>query len=208
MENDDVVGAAPTGDAPITSEWSTISLPTLVRLILEVWRHIILHPMPSTSTMSSKSTKIILKLHYRRLVAINFNIALEHWMTISSLFDERWDNQTQSHSRGKSLWFVGQMLYSVSKQHRHFILVQIASSKRRDVRITLPYHQLRFTAANTMVSVHAHEYNIHPYVWRVDNKRTHRMTLTAITVAHMNIQKSTKAVHHVIYVTEWIILCM
>ena len=30
------VGAAPTGDAPNTSEWSTILLPTNVRLILEV----------------------------------------------------------------------------------------------------------------------------------------------------------------------------
>ena len=29
----------PTGDAPTTSEWSTILLPTKVRLILEVWRY-------------------------------------------------------------------------------------------------------------------------------------------------------------------------
>ena len=36
VENEDVVGAAPTGDAPTTSEWSTIVLPTKVRLILEV----------------------------------------------------------------------------------------------------------------------------------------------------------------------------
>ena len=35
MENEDVVGAAPTGDAPTTSEGSTILLPTKVRLILE-----------------------------------------------------------------------------------------------------------------------------------------------------------------------------
>ena len=34
MENEDVVGAAPTGDAPTTSEGSTSSLPTQVRLIL------------------------------------------------------------------------------------------------------------------------------------------------------------------------------
>ena len=40
VENEDVVGAAPTGDAPSTSEWSTILLPTKVRLILEVWRYI------------------------------------------------------------------------------------------------------------------------------------------------------------------------
>ena len=38
VENEDVVGAAPTGDAPTTSEWSTILLPANVRLILETWR--------------------------------------------------------------------------------------------------------------------------------------------------------------------------
>ena len=36
-----MVGAAPTGDAPTTSEWSTILLPTKMQLILEVWGHII-----------------------------------------------------------------------------------------------------------------------------------------------------------------------
>ena len=41
VENEDVVGAAPTGDAPTTSEWSTILLPTKVRLILENWRYIL-----------------------------------------------------------------------------------------------------------------------------------------------------------------------
>ena len=40
-ENEDVVGAAPTGDAPTTSDWSKISLPTKVRLILEVLRFIL-----------------------------------------------------------------------------------------------------------------------------------------------------------------------
>ena len=39
VENKDEVGAAPTGDAPTTSEWSTIVLPTKVPLILEVWRY-------------------------------------------------------------------------------------------------------------------------------------------------------------------------
>ena len=38
VENEDVVGAAPTGDAPTISELSTILLPTKVRLILETWR--------------------------------------------------------------------------------------------------------------------------------------------------------------------------
>ena len=39
MENEDVVEAAPTGDAPTTSEWSVIQLPTKVRLILETSRY-------------------------------------------------------------------------------------------------------------------------------------------------------------------------
>ena len=39
VENEDVVGAAPAGDALTTSEWSTILLPTKVRLILEVWKY-------------------------------------------------------------------------------------------------------------------------------------------------------------------------
>ena len=40
VENEDVVGAAPTGDASTTSEWSTILLPTKVHLILETWHYI------------------------------------------------------------------------------------------------------------------------------------------------------------------------
>ena len=47
VENEDVVGAAPTGDAPTTSEWSTILLPK-VQLILEVWQYIILHNVSET----------------------------------------------------------------------------------------------------------------------------------------------------------------
>ena len=38
VENEDVVGAAPTGDTPTTYQWSTILLPTKVGLILEVLR--------------------------------------------------------------------------------------------------------------------------------------------------------------------------
>ena len=34
-QDEDVIGAAPTGDAPTTSEWSTISLASKVHLILE-----------------------------------------------------------------------------------------------------------------------------------------------------------------------------
>ena len=38
VENEDVVGAALTGDAPTASEWSIISLHIYVRLISETWR--------------------------------------------------------------------------------------------------------------------------------------------------------------------------
>ena len=38
--NEDVIGAAPTGDAPTTSEWSTNLLPTKMRLILEMWWYV------------------------------------------------------------------------------------------------------------------------------------------------------------------------
>ena len=38
LENEDVVGAVPTGYAPTTSEWWTILLPINVWFILEVWR--------------------------------------------------------------------------------------------------------------------------------------------------------------------------
>ena len=41
VENEDVVGAAPTGDAPTTSEWSTLLLPSQVRLVLEVLRYLV-----------------------------------------------------------------------------------------------------------------------------------------------------------------------
>ena len=40
VENEDVVGAAPTGDAPTTSEWSTILVSTKLGLILAVWRYV------------------------------------------------------------------------------------------------------------------------------------------------------------------------
>ena len=38
VNNEDVVWAAPIGDAPTTSEWATVLLPTKLWLILEVWQ--------------------------------------------------------------------------------------------------------------------------------------------------------------------------
>ena len=45
VENEDVVGAAPTGSAPTTSEWSTILLPTKVHIILVVLWYLFAYTM-------------------------------------------------------------------------------------------------------------------------------------------------------------------
>ena len=42
VENEDVIGAASTDDAPTTSEWSTILLHTKLRVVLEGWRYVLL----------------------------------------------------------------------------------------------------------------------------------------------------------------------
>ena len=39
VENEDVVGAAPTGDAPTISEWWTFLLPTKVHRVLDFWEY-------------------------------------------------------------------------------------------------------------------------------------------------------------------------
>ena len=55
VENEDVVGAVLTGDAPTTSEWATILLPIKVRLILiEIWWYM----------ESLCGDKIVLSPHY------------------------------------------------------------------------------------------------------------------------------------------------
>ena len=64
VENEDVVGAAPTGDAPTTSDWSTILLPSKVRLILEILRYVYSWHVSNqydypTYNVSSKSAKMI-----------------------------------------------------------------------------------------------------------------------------------------------------
>ena len=42
VENEEVVGAAPAGGAPTTSEWSAILFPTKMWFILEVWLYCVL----------------------------------------------------------------------------------------------------------------------------------------------------------------------
>ena len=54
-ENEDAVGAAPTGDAPTTSEWSTILLPTMVWLILEILQYIETNAFSASLTAATKT---------------------------------------------------------------------------------------------------------------------------------------------------------
>ena len=51
-----------TGDAPTTSEWSTILLPTKVWLILEVWRYLLMPWILGISGMARTLTAILLTL--------------------------------------------------------------------------------------------------------------------------------------------------
>ena len=79
VENEDVVGAAPTGDAPTTSEWSTIWLPTKVRLIIETWLYIYF-VLLSSSNRKYELLPIVLGLGHETMVcAVCLSIFL--WST-------------------------------------------------------------------------------------------------------------------------------
>ena len=77
VENEDVVRAALTDDFPTTSEWSTISLPTQVRLILETWRYVLSHPI---FPISFNVTSLALWQPYIRADAM---FAPSQWETVS-----------------------------------------------------------------------------------------------------------------------------
>ena len=75
VENEDVVGAVLTGDAPTTSEWSTILLPTKEQLILEVWQYVtslaleqlIGRPSTSEETLDNMGRCITIDLNLSKL---------------------------------------------------------------------------------------------------------------------------------------------
>ena len=88
-ENEDVVGAAPTGAAPTTSEWSTILLPSRVRLILEVLRYLqFFHQFLTihTGTASQYLPYILIgntnmKLHYVSFLLTEISGNTSSWRT-------------------------------------------------------------------------------------------------------------------------------
>ena len=64
VENEDVLEAAPTDDAPTTSEWSTILLPINVRRMLKIWWFILnrsrVIPLPCAFKLNQK---LLLLMH-------------------------------------------------------------------------------------------------------------------------------------------------
>ena len=80
VENEDVVGAAPTGDAPTTSEWSTISLPSKERLISETWRYIIFGLFPDYRIMNIGCWLLINPPHQNFLGRCYLRTNLLQWL--------------------------------------------------------------------------------------------------------------------------------
>ena len=74
VDNEDLVGAAPTGDAPTTSELSAMILPNKVRLILEVWLYITrTHPDVHIQKCKTECLYTFRPLHPFRLVSAHSN---------------------------------------------------------------------------------------------------------------------------------------
>ena len=74
VENEDVVGAAPTGDAPTTSEWSTIVLLYKVWLIIEIWRYVRYKLTEITRAISE--TKLYIPIHDKDYVYVSMVIVV------------------------------------------------------------------------------------------------------------------------------------
>ena len=70
LSNEDVVGAAPTSDAPNTSEWSKILLPTDICLILEFWWYYRLDKLKQVLSKYSRLSMIWRSILYFILVLL------------------------------------------------------------------------------------------------------------------------------------------
>ena len=103
--------SSPTGDAPTTSEWQNILLPTKVRLILEVWQYF------------SKRTHIAWQTFYIKIVVlvINYHISntTAHWkhhsLPLSHQNVDGWKGLALTFFKIGSLscWYI---LYTTSSQ--------------------------------------------------------------------------------------------
>ena len=76
VENEDVVGAAPTGDAPTTPEWSTIPLPNKMRLF---WRYESTKYAP-VSYANETPVRLSLKNHvFKTFTWKSFYVPQQYW---------------------------------------------------------------------------------------------------------------------------------
>ena len=126
VENEDVVGAAPTGDAPTTSELSTILLPNKVRLILEVISHLPdwLNFTYGWGTIDGKSALVYVLMqtsHYldqwcihllthariRHHASMNSRAISTHWQTVESWVPSQYKDRIfrycDSHVKDKTV---------------------------------------------------------------------------------------------------------
>ena len=89
MEHEDVVGAAPTGDAPTTSELSTILLSTKVQLVLEIWRYFTFCTCISRSAFTHEAHQLVKALSSIHTgfteTVVNIMLALRPLISLSTL---------------------------------------------------------------------------------------------------------------------------
>ena len=84
VEKDEVVGAAPTGGAPATSEWSTILWPTKVRLILEVGWYLHIERWESEFSCPYRHVTRVFKCFFMNLASLfMFPSLLRSYVTYS-----------------------------------------------------------------------------------------------------------------------------
>ena len=83
VKNEDAVREAPTGDAPTTSEWSTILLPTNLCLILDVWLYLlwtgVIGTMSHPTSINKISTDCILS---REILSHSYKIDIKHYQLV------------------------------------------------------------------------------------------------------------------------------
>ena len=118
MENEDVVGAAPTGDAPTTSEWSTIKLPTKVHLILETWRYI------RVFTHKELSYLTLLGVFFVRILEENDRIIMLLLCTIDSWYITNYMWYDSAHSTTMTMIKVRSDLHSRMTPHTLHLLAR------------------------------------------------------------------------------------
>ena len=170
LSDQHAVGAAPTGDAPTTSEWSTIILPTEVWLILEVWRYTILHStfcnwrinfyaqcinyLKTSATSSRKQPKTLVIIVVRMLYGTVFRCFQTRLLCNESFYTNHWKFQT--HVQFLKLRSMTLKISHIKFTHHFFLIKYVMNNhfpknciQHDIVRVVLSWHLQNF---RTMVS--------------------------------------------------------